>query len=184
MEIKDFKNACDILGIDFKDFIETNEVEKSVEDIDYKKLYENQKELNNQILGNILEISKSFDHKLEEFKESLNIKEIQKSYDEMKKKVDNMKNSPVHNRKSVTNVNVIEKAVGENKQQTKNRYSLQDFNSRKRLKQYLGDKALEELQKGVQNSIYEQAALQLDAYNRLHPNMIQTLFDKDNIIIE
>ena len=88
MKIEELKSACDLLGLDYEKFVEKpTEVEKGVEGVtDYKKLYEDQLLLNKTILGNIGEISKSVDSKIEVFGQSIldkiekELKEIIKSY--------------------------------------------------------------------------------------------------------
>lgn len=162
MDIKELKGACDILGLDFKEFVEVPEIEKGV--TDYKAAYEQQKALNEKILGNIGEISKSFESKLQTFQNDVSqsitdqLKELKKSFGSLEEEVNGMKKSPMRQAKSATKVNVIEKAVNQNN--GVKTYSLSDMGSVRELKKYLGDKAIEDLQKGINNGLHERASLQ------------------------
>lgn len=187
MELNQLKDACKILGLNPKDFISLSEVEKG--EIDYKAAYEQQRKLNEQILGNILEISKSFNNQLEKFGKNvsenmeLQIKELKKSFDSLSQEVDDMKKSPMRQAKSATKVSVIEKAINQNNNGIKT-YDLSDFHQRQEIKRWLGDKALEELQKGIDGGVYERAAMQLDANNRLSTDLAKKILDKDKILIK
>ena len=120
MNIEDLQKACSVLGLDYKQFAESSEIEKSVaaNSVNYKALYEKQKELNEKLLGNIGEISKSFDTQLEKFQTNVSkemgtqIKELEKSLDSLKGDMDTMKKAPMHSAKSAKSVTVIEKSVG------------------------------------------------------------------------
>lgn len=186
MEINDLKNACSILGLDYKEFVAIPEVEKGV--VDYKAAYEQQKALNEMILGNINEVSKSFDNKFEEFKSKFTeglenkIKELTKSFDSVKGQVDEMKNTPMRKQKSATKVTVVEKAINQNGDVKT--FSLSDFGSLRELKRFVGDKAMEELQKGISGGVYEKAAIQLDASRMVSPDIAKKLFENDKILIQ
>lgn len=190
MDIRDLKNACSILGLDYKNFIEEpKEIEKGVkEEIDYKALYEQQKALNEKILGNIGEISKSFDSQLEGFKKDVSeelknqIKDLEKSFGTLKEEVNGMKLSPMRNAKSAKSISVIEKAVNQNNGiKTLNLKIPSDV---KELKSFLSTKAIEELSKGIQNGIYEKASLQLDASRTLTSDLVKRILDQDKIFIQ
>lgn len=189
MEIKDLKDACSILGLDYKEFVETAEVEKSVV-ADYRALYEQQKALNEKILSNISEVSKSFSGKLESFQNEVTkslkdqIKELTKSFGSLKEEMNDMKNTPMRKSKSATKVNVIEKAFAQQNNGVQKIFNISNFGEKKELKKLLGDKALEELQKGVNNGVYERAAMQLDASGFVTPDLAQQIFQKDKILIQ
>lgn len=89
----------------------------------------------------------------------------------------------MHQAKSCTKVNVIEKAVQDKTQEAKNTYSISNPVSLKALKTFLGGKTMEFLQKGVSNSIYERAAMQLDANKCLTTEIANKLFELDKIKI-
>lgn len=190
MDIKDLQKACSILGLDYNQFIESPEIEKGVGSIDYKALYEQQKALNEKILGNIGEISKSFDTQLDKFKTDVSkdmenqIKELEKSFGTLKEEVDGMKKSPMRNAKSAKSVTVIEKAVnggGNNGMKTLNLNVPSDV---RQLKDFLSQKAIEELSKGVENGVYERASLQLDASRRISPDLVKKIMEQDKILIQ
>lgn len=190
MDIKALKSSCALLGIDYTQFINTEEVEKGVaEGVDYKKLYLEQKAINEKILGNIGEISKSFTNQLDGFKTDISknmenqIKELEKSFGTLRKEVDTMKQSPMRNAKSARNVTVIEKAVngGQNGVKTLNLKVPSDV---RELKNFLSTKAIEELGKGVQNGVYERASLQLDASHTITPDLAKKIFEQDKILIQ
>lgn len=187
MEIEKLKDACSILGLDYEEFISIPEVEKGV--VDYKAAYEQQKILNEMILSNIGEVSKSFEVKFEEFKNKFDeglegkIEELNKSFGFLKEEINEMKNTPMRKQKSATKVTVIEKALNQNNG-AKKIFNLSDFTSTRELKRFLGDKAIDDLQKGVVDSIYEKAAIQLDASRTVSPDLIKKIFEKDNILIQ
>lgn len=183
-KVENLQKACEILGLDYKEYASIPEVEKGI--VDYKAAYEEQKALNEKILLNIGEVSKSFDNKFQKFRDDFDsnvIKELKKSIEDLGKEVNTMKTSPMRNAKSATAVKVIEKSIGQSNKRNENTYDLQNFSDLKKLKSYLGDKAISDLQKGIQNSIYEKAALQLDARKRLSPDLISILSKDDNITI-
>jgi len=190
MDIKDLQKACSILGIDYTQFVESPEVEKGVVGIDYKKLYEEQKALNEKILGNIGEISKSFDKQLDGFKSDISknmesqIKELEKSFGTLKQEVDTMKSSPMRNAKSAKSVTVIEKAVNGGQNNGVRTLNLNVPADVKELKNFLASKAIEELSKGVQNGVYERASLQLDASKKITPDLVKKIMEQDKILIQ
>ena len=189
MDIKDLQKACSILGLDYNQFIESPEIEKGVGSIDYKTLYEEQKALNEKILGNIGEISKSFDAQFGNFKENISknikeqIKELEKSFGTLQEEVDTMKKAPMRSAKSAKSVTIIEKAVnGQN-----NGMKVLNLNvpaDVRELKSFLSNKAIEELSKGVQNGVYERASLQLDASRTISPDLIKKIMEQDKILIQ
>ena len=189
MDIKDLQKACSILGLDYTQFVESPELEKGVSGgVDYKKLYEEQKALNEKILGNIGEISKSFDSQLDKFKGDISknmenqIKELEKSFGTLKEEVDGMKKSPMRHAKSAKSVTVIEKSVNQNNGvKTLNLNIPSDV---KELKQFLSEKALDEISKGVQNGVYERASLQLDSSRRVTPDLVKKIMEQDKILIQ
>lgn len=189
MDIKDLQKACSILGLDYNQFVESPEVEKGVGSIDYKALYEQQKTLNEKILGNIGEISKSFDTQLDKFKTDLSkdmenqIKELDKSFGTLKEEVDGMKKSPMRNAKSAKSITVIEKAVNGNNNGMKT-FNLNIPADVRQLKNFLSEKAIEELSKGVQNGVYERASLQLDASHKITPDLVKKIMEQDKILIQ
>lgn len=189
MNIKDLQKACSILGLDYNQFVESPEIEKGVGDIDYKALYEQQKALNEKILGNIGEVSKSFDTQLDKFKTDVSknmenqIKELEKSFGTLKEEVDGMKKSPMRNAKSAKSVTVIEKAVSNNNQGMRT-FNLNVPSDMRELKGFLSEKAIEELSKGVQNGIYERASLQLDASRKISPDLVKKIMEQDKILIQ
>lgn len=185
MDLKELKDACSLLGIDYNKFVEDPiELEKGVQEKNYKELYEEQLIINKTILGNIGEISKSFDSKIENFEKNIldtikdELREITKAYSSVEEEIKEMKESPMRNSKTVKNVNVIEKSLG-GKNDLKT-FSLDNNLEKKQLKKILGDLALNELSKGVKNGIYEQAALQLDAGN-IEFNIRKHLLDYNKI---
>ena len=189
MDIKDLQKACSILGLDYTQFVESPEIEKGVDHIDYKALYEEQKALNEKILGNIGEISKSFDNQLDSFKTSISqnmenqIKELEKSFGSLKEEVDTMRKAPMRNAKSAKNVTVIEKAVNGNNGGMKT-FNLNTPSDVRELKNFLSSKAIEELSKGVENGIYERASLQLDASHKITPDLVKKIMEQDKILIQ
>lgn len=189
MDIKDLQKACSILGLDYNQFVESPEIEKGVGDIDYKALYEQQKVLNEKILGNIGEVSKSFNTQLDKFKTDVSknmenqIKELEKSFGTLKEEVDGMKKSPMRNAKSAKSVTVIEKAVSNNNQGMRT-FNLNVPSDMRELKGFLSEKAIEELSKGVQNGIYERASLQLDASRKISPDLVKKIREQDKILIQ
>ena len=189
VNINDLKKACSILGINHEQFIEAPEVEKGVGSIDYKALYLEQKALNEKILGNIGEISKSFDSQLVDFQKSISknmetqIKELEKSFGTLKEEVNTMKKTPMRSAKTAKSVTVIEKAVSNNNQGMRT-FNLNVPSDMRELKGFLSEKAIEELSKGVQNGIYERASLQLDASHKITPDLVKKIMEQDKIIIQ
>lgn len=177
-DIKELKDACLILGLNPSDFIETSEVQKGVGDVDYKALYEEQKRLNIQIIQGLGNLPNVISEKL-----NITINEVQKSVNDISDKINVFEQSPLHRAKSCTKVNVIEKSVTDKENKAKQTYSLSNPASLKALKNFLGEKTIENLEKGVSNSIYEQAAIQLDATKNLNKKIADKLFEIDKIQI-
>lgn len=177
-DIKELKDACLILGLNPSDFIETSEVQKGVGDVDYKALYEEQKRLNIQIIQGLGNLPNVISEKL-----NVTINEVQKSVNDISDKINVFEQSPLHRAKSCTKVNVIEKSVTDNENKAKQTYSLSNPASLKALKNFLGEKTIENLEKGVSNSIYEQAAMQLDATKNLNKKIADKLFEIDKVQI-
>lgn len=177
-DIKELKDACLILGLNPSDFIETSEVQKGVGDVDYKALYEEQKRLNIQIIQGLGNLPNVISEKL-----NVTINEVQKSVNDISDKINVFEQSPLHRAKSCTKVNVIEKSVTDKENKAKQTYSLSNPASLKALKNFLGEKTIESLEKGVSNSIYEQAAMQLDATKNLNKKIADKLFEIDKIQI-
>lgn len=177
-DIKELKDACLILGLNPSDFIETSEVQKGVGDVDYKALYEEQKRLNIQIIQGLGNLPNVISEKL-----NITINEVQKSVNDISDKINVFEQSPLHRAKSCTKVNVIEKSVTDKENKVKQTYSLSNPASLKALKNFLGEKTIENLEKGVSNSIYEQAAIQLDATKNLNKKIADKLFEIDKIQI-
>lgn len=190
MNTEELKNACAVLGLNANDFLEEPELHKSVEDIDYKALYEQQKSLNIEIvkgIGNIPSIiEKGVTDKFNEILggkiDTALFKEIKKSVDGIKEDIESLKNSPMHEKKSFTKIQAVEKSLGQNSD-VKCTYSLSDFSQVKKLKQYLGNKTMEALEKGISNSVYERASMQLDANRIISPELIAKLYESDKIMI-
>lgn len=177
-EINELKDACLILGLNPSDFIETPEIQKGVNDVDYKALYEEQKRLNIQIIQGLGNLPNVISEKL-----NTTISEVQKSVNDISDKINIFEQSPLHKAKSCTKVNVIEKSVVDKENKAKQTYSLSNPASLKALKNFLGEKTIESLEKGVSNSIYEQAAMQLDATKNLNKKIADKLFEIDKIQI-
>lgn len=177
-DIKELKDACLILGLNPSDFIETSEVQKGVGDVDYKALYEEQKRLNIQIIQGLGNLPNVISEKL-----NVTINEVQKSVNDISDKINVFEQSPLHRAKSCTKVNVIEKSVTDKENKAKQTYSLSNPASLKALKNFLGEKTIENLEKGVSNSIYEQAAMQLDATKNLNKKIADKLFEIDKVQI-
>lgn len=177
-DIKELKDACLILGLNPSDFIETSEVQKGVGDVDYKALYEEQKRLNIQIIQGLGNLPNVISEKL-----NVTINEVQKSVNDISDKINVFEQSPLHRAKSCTKVNVIEKSVTDKENKAKQTYSLSNPASLKALKNFLGEKTIESLEKGVSNSIYEQAVMQLDATKNLNKKIADKLFEIDKIQI-
>lgn len=177
-DIKELKDACLILGLNPSDFIETSEVQKGVGDVDYKALYEEQKRLNIQIIQGLGNLPNVISEKL-----NVTINEVQKSVNDISDKINVFEQSPLHRAKSCTKVNVIEKSVTDKENKARQTYSLSNPASLKALKNFLGEKTIENLEKGVSNSIYEQAAIQLDATKNLNKKIADKLFEIDKIQI-
>lgn len=177
-DIKELKDACLILGLNPSDFIETSEVQKGVGDVDYKALYEEQKRLNIQIIQGLGNLPNVISEKL-----NITINEVQKSVNDISDKINVFEQSPLHRAKSYTKVNVIEKSVTDKENKARQTYSLSNPASLKALKNFLGEKTIENLEKGVSNSIYEQAAIQLDATKNLNKKIADKLFEIDKIQI-
>lgn len=188
VNISDLKKACSILGIDHSQFVESPEIEKGVGNVDYKALYEEQKALNEKILGNIGEISKSFDTQLDTFKSTLSnnmdqkIKELEKSFGTLKEEVTTMKSTPMRKAKTAKSVTVIEKSVSQNN--GIKTYNLNIPSDVRDLKNFLSTKAIDELSKGVQNGVYERASLQLDASHKITPDLVKKIMEQDKILIQ
>ena len=86
--------------------------------------------------------------------------------------------SPLHNRKSFDKIKVLEKSFsGEQQNSAKATFSISSQN--KQLKNFLGDRMMEELQKGISNGIYEKAAMQFDATGVLNNDLINQIYQKD-----
>jgi hypothetical protein len=188
MNIEDLKSACKVLGLNHEEFVSVPEIEKGV--TDYKAAYEQQKMLNEKILSNIGEIAKSFDSKLESFQKDFNeglegkIEELSKSFNTLKEDVNGMKNTPMRNAKSAKSVTVLEKAVnggGNNGMKTLNLNVPSDV---RQLKDFLSQKAIEQLSKGVENGVYERASLQLDASRKISPDLVKKIMEQDKISIQ
>ena len=193
MNIKDLEKACSILGIeDYTQFVKpeiSSEIEKGVNTIDYKALYENQKMLNEKILENVGEISKSFDNQLENFQKEFSeqmkkqVKELEKSFTTLENEVNNMKKSPMRNAKSAKSVTVIEKSVGEEQKNNIKTLNLNVPSDVRELKSFLSERAIDELSKGVQNGIYERASLQLDSSRKVSSDLVKKIMEQDKILI-
>lgn len=177
-QISELREACNILGLNPNDFVEASEIEKGVDTVDYKVLYEQQKELNTQIILSLGKLPGIISENL-----TSQFSEIQKSVNGISDKINIFEQSPLHQAKSCTKVNVIEKAVQDKTQEAKNTYSISNPVSLKALKTFLGGKTMEFLQKGVSNSIYERAAMQLDANKCLTVEIANKLFEMDKIKI-
>lgn len=184
----DLKEACDILGLDYSKFIQTPEIEKGVSEVvDYKKLYEEQKSLNIEIIESISNIPTITNDKIgENFKGLLDkmdsIQELKKSVDSIQESISMMKDSPMHHAKSAR-LNVLEKSIDGSSNFNGKTYSLSNGVSIKALKKYLGNKTMESLEKGINNSIYEKAAMQLDANKTIVSEFRNILMKTDNIQI-
>ena len=170
-KIKELTEACNILGLDASEFVEIPEINKSVEQIDYKTLYETQKALNIKIIETISKIPNIITDKID-----VKVTEFQKSVDGINEKIAIFESSPLHKRKSISNVDVIEKGITKNNENNTSQFSLANPFEIKKLKNFLGNKTIEALEKGVNNSIYEKAALQLDANKTLSDDIINRLF--------
>ena len=77
----------------------------------------------------------------------------------------------------------IEKAVngGNNGMKT---LSLNIPSDVRQLKDFLSQKAIEELSKGVENGVYERASLQLDASHKITPDLVKKIMEQDKILIQ
>lgn len=177
MEKKDLQNlkeACKTLGLEYSEFIDMpEELEKGVS-IDYKSLYESQKLANQQILIAFGNMSSSFDSKFNE---------IQKGINGIEEKFSIMKDSPMHQRKSISSVSAIEKGFN-NEKKADLTFDLKNTSDLRALKKYLGDKMSIELEKGISDGFYQKAALMLDANKNLTRDLISELFNKDKILVK
>lgn len=179
MEAKDIKNlkeACKTLGLDYSEFIDTSEeIEKGIGGVDYKSLYENQKEINKNILLAFGGISKSIDTRFNE---------LQKGFDDLNDSLEVFKESPMHQRKSAERVVAIEKAFDGEGKKADLTFDLKNGADLKGLKKYLGNQMTKELEKGISEGFYQKAALMLDANKALTREIIKDLFDRDKILVK
>lgn len=177
MEKKDLQNlkeACKTLGLDYSEFIDMpEEIEKGVL-IDYKSLYEAQKLANQQILAAFGNMSSSFNSKFNE---------IQKGISGIEEKFSIMKESPMHQRKSISQISAVEKSFN-NEKRADLTFDLKNVSDLRALKKYLGDKINVELEKGISDGFYQKAALMLDANKNLTRDFISELFNKDKILVK
>lgn len=174
----DLKEACKALGLNYKDFCNDSiEIEKGVDTIDYKALYEEQKRLNEEIILSIGKLPNLFTDKFAE---------LQKGFDNLNGELEILRNSPMHQRKSIDKVGFVEKSFvgGENGKKYDAIYDLKTREGLSSLKNYLGNKTMQELKKGISGGFYERAALALDAKKILPPSMVKELLEKDNILVQ
>ena len=137
--------ACESLGLNYSEFIETpSEIEKGVVDgVDYKTLYNQQLENNNKILLALGSTNKkSFEV----------ISELQKGFDFLQEEFSKLGSSPMHNRKSFDKekISILEKSFQPGNggfPQASSMLSIKDNN--KQVKNFLGDRMMEELRKGI-----------------------------------
>lgn len=172
---KELKAACEALGLNYNEFIEEPKtLEKGIgEGTNFEALYYQQLEANQKLLA---AIGSSND------KIAQNFQELQKGLSGLNSQLEQMSASPMHNRKSFDKIKVLEKSfTGEQQESARITYSL--ANQNKQVKNFLGDKMMEELQKGVKNGIYEKAAMQLDAIGSLDNSTISYILSNDKVLI-
>lgn len=204
MKIEELQKACKILGLDSSQFLKEEELEKASDNLNYKELFENQKSLNEQLIKGIANIPGFIQKSFEDFQGNLpknddkikslegKIEEISKSLDSLSSPIKNiaeklhiMEESPARKKKAFTNLNAVEKGINpENQAAAVNTFSLNDRLQVKRLKSFLGEKTMECLEKGINNSIYERASMQLDSSKTISMDLRKALFDKEKINIE
>lgn len=188
---KELESACQILGINFNDFVESPEIEKGLEDDkDYKPLYEHQRDLNLEIIkgiGNIPNfIEKSISDEIKNIKivdNSSVLSEIQKSLNSIGEEINEMKEIPMRKAKSFKSVSAVEKSLNQNTNGAKETYQLSNPIQAKKLKNFLAQKTFEYLEKGIENSIYEKATMQLDASKKVSNEIRSKLLKEDDISI-
>lgn len=177
------KKACEYLNLNVSDYVEPSELEKSVqfdENANYKALYEEQKNLNEQILMNMGNLGQNLTEAV-----GLKFEELSKGLSDIHETMDILGESPIHKKKSFDRYTVIDKAVNQSvKDDIKSSYSISNVIQIKALKKYLGNKVVEDLQKGITNGLYERAALQLDANRNLTQELRDSLLSEDKVLIE
>lgn len=198
---KELREACNVLGLSYEDFVESSEIEKGVNDIDYKALYEEQKELNKELLLAIGKIPSSFNEKFKELEKGISeemsnissslkkndlsdtIKNLKDNFEDIKNKFNEYESSPLQKRKSFKSLQIVEKSEDNQNNKNTNKYQLSNPVSLKQLKSFLGTKTMQALEKGVSESLYEVAATQLDAHKKFSPEVLKALRLSDNIEI-
>lgn len=174
----DLKLACKALGLDYKDFCDSSidELEKGLDTVDYKALYEEQVKLNQEIVLAIGKIPALFNTKFEE---------LQKGFNTLNEDLTIFKESPMHQRKSVGGIYPVEKSFeGSNNKKYKAIFDTKTYAGLHDLKKYLGNMVMQDLNKGVVNGFYEKAALTLDAKKCLPDIMVKELIDRDQILVK
>lgn len=171
----ELKAACSALGLNYNEFIEEPKtIEKGLgSGVDYENLYHQQLKVNQDLLMAISNSNNQI---------TKNFEEVQKGLNEINSQFEKMGASPLHNRKSFDKIKVLEKSFsGEQQNSAKATFSISSQN--KQLKNFLGDRMMEELQKGISNGIYERAAMQFDATGVLNNDLINQIYQKDKILI-
>lgn len=197
-DINQLKEACEVLGLDYSAFVEPENQEKKPQkkmkpvqkgitnpkpsvqvsqQIDYKALYEKQLQQNKELLGLLSEFNSSFKSQFSA---------LEKGVSDLNERFSKIESTPAHSPKSFrSKLQVVEKGFSGNQGNVDYQRALSMKNSRdvKELKAYLGNKMMEEFQKGVQNGFYEQAAMTLDSNGILTDKQINVILKQDKILI-
>lgn len=171
----ELQEACKTLGLDASEFIDTQEIQKGGDSINYKLLYQQQLENNQKLILMVGATHQSI---------SNNFEEVKKGVIYLQDSLNQMGNSPLHQQKSfVGNVKIVEKAFGGEEQKSQVNASFSISQQLKQVKSYLGAKMMMDLQKGVSNGAFERAAMQLDANGFIENGLVKQILDSDKVLI-
>lgn len=162
-------------------------VEKGVQEKLSEKIDSTFSQSNEGAVNILQEIQKSLTD-VKEVKEQLSqlseLKEVLKGVQNISQEIENFKRSPIHQGKAFRSVQAVEKAVVQQNGGANEVYSLSNPANVKQLKSILGQKMVEQLEKGVNNSVYERAAMQLDSSKTIAKQLRDSIFATDKILIE
>lgn len=198
----ELQEACKLFGLNYQDFVNIDNKKSSSQKqqirpiqkgvvpsqgnrpnkpapssgVNYKELYENQLAINQSLITALGNLSISV---------NTNFSEVQKGLDDIDERFSKLEGTPAHNGKSRRgSLQVIEKSFqGNDGVRAEKTFSLSVKSEKKAIKDFLGNKMMEEFQKGVQNGFYEEAAMTLDSNGNLTDRQIDTILKQDKILI-
>ena len=199
----ELQEACKLFGLNYQDFVNVDNkkgpsqkqqirpIQKGVvapqgnrpnkpapsNNVNYKELYESQLEINKSLITTLGSLSISV---------NTNFSELQKGLGDLDERFAKIEGTPAHQGKSRRgSIQVIEKSFQGNEGVIKanKTFNLSVKSEKQAVKSYLGQRMMEEFQKGVQNGFYEEAAMTLDSNGSLTDRQIETILKQDKILI-